>query len=196
VFQFGALADLFSRESQALDPLRAAYCRARYQEGIALLRLMPVALALRLDGVPVSLGAVTGADKFKPTWQALAAGSPKSAYTFMNYLAVAPKPANNNTVATVAVCQNIPVDTGNNFVQVARDDLDTIVDYAQHLAMLKAGGEEFYQTISLYQNLQKRAALYNSKLKESGFFEMPQLDLATQDERRNPRFLKGAEPQP
>lgn len=195
VFQFGAMADLFSRESLSADPLRAAYCRARYEEGIGLLRLMPVILALRLNEVPMSIGAVTGGDHYNPLWQTVAAGSPASAYTFMNLLAFSPMPANNNFTATVSVTRNI--DTGNNFVQVARDDLDTIIDYAQHLAMLKQGGEEFYKTIPLYQNMQRKAASYNGKLYEMGFFELDQLDLATLEERsRNPRFQKGSEPSP
>lgn len=194
VFQFGAMADLFSRESLAQDPLRAAYCRARYTEGLGLMRMLPVLLDLRINDVPFSVGSVIGGDKFNPTWQSKAAGAPKSAYTFMNMFAVGPKPDSDTAYSAQAtVCQNAPVN--EFYIQVARDDLDTIVDYAQHLGMFKQGGQEFYQSIALYQNMQRKAASYNGKLREMGFFEMPQLDLSTEDERRNPRFIKGSEPQ-
>ena len=196
VFTWGALSDLFSRESLAQDPLRAAYCRARYQEGIGLMRLLPVAVALKLNDRPMSIGAVTGGDKYNPTWQAKAAGPPKSFYEFMNFLAVAPKPDSDTAYSvTVTVCKNIPVN--EFYVQVPRDALDTIIDYTQHLAMLKQGGQEFYQSVVLYQNLQRNAALYNGKLREMGFFEMPQLEFSVLEEKnRNPRFISGSAPQP
>lgn len=195
VFTFGAMSDLFSRESLAQDALRSAYCRARYQEGLGLMRILPVAIALRLNDKPISIGAVTGGDKYNATWQAQAAGAPKSCYEFMNYLAFAPKPdSDTNYSVTVTVCKNMPVD--EFYVQVPRDDLDTIIDYAQHLAMLKQGGQEFYQSIALYQNLQRKAYQYNSKLREMGFFEMPQLEFSVLEERnRNPRYQRGTEPQ-
>ncbi len=194
VFTFGALGDLFSRESLAQDTLRAAYCRARYQEGLGLMRMMPVAVTLRYNDKPVSIGSVTGADKFNARWQAEAAGAPRSFYEFMNYLAVAPKPDNDTDYSVaITVCKNMPVD--EFYVQVPHDDLDTVIDYAQHLGMLKRGGQEFYQSIALYQNLQRKTSQYNSKLKEMGFFEMTQLDFATLEETRNPRYQKGSEPQ-
>lgn len=193
VFIFGALADLFARESLAQDPLRAAYCRARFEEGVGLMRLTPVLLDLRINDRPVSVGSVNGGDRFNPLWQAKAAAAPTSFYTFMNLLGVGPKPNSSPYGARAVVCRNI--DITNFYVQVPRDALDVVIDYAQHLAMLKEGGQEFYQTISLYQNLQRQCALYNSKLREMGFFEMPQLDLSILDENeRNPRYSKGAEP--
>lgn len=194
VFTFGALGDLFSRDGLAQDPLRAAYCRARYQDGLAAMRLMPVALDLRFNDKRVSLGAVTGGDKYYPTWQTQAAGSPKSFYEFMNYLAVGPKPDSDTAYGVaVTVCKNMPVDEA--YVQVPADDIDTIIDYAYHLAMLKQGGQEFAQSIPMYQNLQRKAAQYNGKLREMGFFEMPQLELSVLEERnRNPRYQRGSEP--
>ena len=84
VLKWGALGDLLGRESNASDTLRAAYCRARYMEGIALLRMMSIVLAVRINDKPVSVGAVKGGDTYNATWQAKAAGAPKSVYDFMN----------------------------------------------------------------------------------------------------------------
>jgi hypothetical protein len=194
VFTFGALADLFSRDSLAEDKLRASYCRARYKEGLALMRMMPVLLDFRLNDVPMSVGALTGGDRYNATWQAQAAGPPTSIYTFMNLMAVAPMPDSSVAYgAKATVCRNI--DVSQTYVQVPRDDLDTVIDYAQHLAKLKQGGQEFYGTVPLYQNLQRKCAQYNGKLKEMGFFEIPQLELSTLEESaRNPRYIKGSGP--
>jgi len=60
--------------------------------------------------------------------------------------------------------------------------------------MFKQGGQDFMATIPLYQNLQKKAAEYNGKLKEMGFFSMPQLDIASNQERQSARYLPGTGP--
>ena len=191
VIKWGALLDLLSRESNSKDELRAAYCKQRYEEGLKLLGMMPTVLALRMNNIPLAVDAVRNGDDFNPGWQAAAAGPPTSAYLAANLLALAPMPdSSTNYSATVSVCQNAPI--GAQFIQVARDDFDSIIDYAQHLAMLKVGGAEFAATIPLYQKFQAKAAQYNSKLLSMGFFEMPQLELGQREEHRNPRYVAGA----
>ena len=192
VLKYGALMDLFSRESNAADPYRTEYCRRRYEEGKALLFSNPVILAARINNRPKDVTAIRGADDYNPSWQALTAGAPRSLYSAANLLAVAPKPDAGPYSCTVTVCQNAPWDA--TYVQVARDDYDTILDLSQHIGMLKQGGEEFFKTIALYQRAQRQAALYNSKLKEMGFFEMAQLETSTEQERRTARYLPGEQP--
>lgn len=193
VMKWGALMDLLSRESNSKDELRAQYCKARYQEGLALLESMPTALAFRMNNVPVALDAVKNGDDFNPAWQSQAGGYPMSAYAFGNLIALGPMP-NSSTAysATVSVVRNAPV--VGPYIQVARDCFDAIIDYAQHLAMFKAGGTEFVATIALYKNFQKKASQYNGKLKEMGFFEMPQLELSVAQEQQNRRYLPGTGP--
>jgi hypothetical protein len=194
VFKWGALFDLLSRESNSKDEPRAAYCKARYEEGLALLENSPLLLALRLDNIPMAIDSVTNGDAFNPLWQSAAAAKPKSAYVDGDLIAFAAKPDNSYT-ATVAVCQNAPVPVApTDFIQVARDDFDSIIDYAQHLALFKSGGQEFSATLPLYQKFQRKAAQYNGKLKEMGFFEMPQLDISQLNEMRNARYLPGTGP--
>ena len=210
VFKWGALMDLLSGESNAKDTLRAEYCKARYQEGLALLESMPTALALRMNNIPMTLDAVRNGDDFNPSWQSAALtwaeisehwedvdfswaapeGPPKQGYAAGNLIAFSPLAAEFSV--TVSVCQNAPV--GGTYVQVARDCFDAVIDYAHHLAMLKQGGAEFVATIPLYQRFQKKAAQYNSKLKEMGVFEMPQLELSMAQEQQSPRYSLGAGP--
>lgn len=218
VLKYGALMDLFSRESSANDPFRAEYCRQRYEEGKTLMRMMPTVLALRLNNQPVSVGTIKGADAYNPLWQAqngptypfsspsfpFAPGNfpfapsavsalPTSFYNIGNLLAVTPIPyLTNSASVTVSVCQNAPLNA--TYVQVARDDFDTVLDLCQHIAMLKQGGAEFAKTVPLYQRAQRQAALYNSKLREMGFFSMDQLDISTEDERRQARYSPGVTP--
>jgi hypothetical protein len=211
VFKWGALMDLLSRESNAKDSLREEYCKARYQEGLALLENMPTALALRVNNIPMALDAVRNGDDFNPGWQSAALtwaeitehwadadftwaaplGPPRSAYAAANFISLTPLAGGYSV--TVSVVQNAPI--VGTYVQVARDDFDAIIDYAHHLAMFKTGGTEFQATIPLYQRFQRKAAQYNGKLKEMGFFSMPQLELSTREETVNARYLPGSGPQ-
>jgi hypothetical protein len=187
VVKWGAMFDLFSRESNAKDSLRAEYCRKRFEEGMALLEMMPTVLACRINNIPIAVDPVRAGDDFNPSWQSASAGAPLSIYSAANQLAIAPMPdVTGKYSALVSVVQNAPV--GGTYVQVARDDFDSIIDYAQHLAMLKQGGAEFAATIPLYQRFQRKAAQYNSKLKEQGFFSMDQLEISQEQEVRSPRY--------
>lgn len=197
VVKWGALADLLSRESPAKDTTRAEYCRKRYEEGLALLENAPLVLAARFGNVPAAVDSLDSADKFNPGWQDQAPGVPSSMYNARNMVAVAPAPDGNLVYsATISVCQNCPVpSTPGDFIQIAKDCYDSILDIAQHLAAFKMGGDEFMRTIPLYQKAQKKAAEYNGKLKEMGFFEMPQLDLSQLQEQQGGRYLPGTAPQ-
>lgn len=186
VFKWGALMDLLGHESNAQDALRAEYCRRRFQEGLALLEMMPTLLELRVNNIPLTVSAVRNGDRFNAGWQAAAQGPPKSAYLTANLLGISPAPDAGAYSITATVAENAPLDA--TYVQVARDDFPAVLDYAQHLAMFKQGGEEFAKSVALYQNFQKKAAQYNAKLKEMGFFLMDQQDLGTEEERFNSRF--------
>ncbi len=196
VVKWGALADLLGMSGPAADPLRAQYCEKRWQEGVQIAKEAPTVLDARLNNVPLQISTLYELDTLSPTWQN-APGQPDTvAMAGMNMLVLSPPPDGVYSM-TLDIVQNTPVPALTSTALVlSRDIQDAIIDESQHIAAFKQGGEEFYQTIALYQNLQRRAALYNSKLREMGFFEMPQLDLAVLDERRNPRFQKGAEPQP
>lgn len=186
IIKWGALADLLGRESNAKDPLRAQYCRQRFEEGLGLLMNASAVLAARINDQPVLVDGVRNGDDFQPRWQALAASTPKTVYTAgLNLIAFAPKPDAMPYSATLSVVQNMPI--GAN-IQVDRGDYDAILDYAQHLALFKAGGQEFAETVIMYQRFLKRASLYNSKLSELGQFQKPMYELSQLEQERNPVY--------
>jgi hypothetical protein len=216
VFKWGALWDLLSRESNSKDSIRAEYCKRRYLEGLSLMENAPTTLALRLNNIPMGVDAVRNGDDFNPSWMGIGltwaevtetwnqatftwastAGIPNVAYSMANLLAFGPAPSvGANYSATVSLVQNAPVPMNpGDFIQVSRDDFDTIIDYAHHLAMFKAGGAEFLATVTLYTGMEKKAAWYNGKLKEMGFFSMDQLEIGTWQESRSPRYAVGTGP--
>lgn len=186
--KFGALARLFGRESLAKDPLREQYCQKRFDEGMGLLNQASALVAERKNDLPMPVDAVRNGDDFNPLWQAAAEGTPTSAYTAgLNLVAFGPMPDNSTAYsATCSVVENAPV--GGTYVQVARNDYDAVLGYAQHLAMIKAGGQEFMATIPLLSGFFAQASLYNSKLKGMGQFAVPMYEVSQLPEQRDPRF--------
>ena len=189
VIKWGVLADLLSRESNAKDELRAKYCEMRYQQGIAALRIAPSILYARVDNIPMDVQSVQDLDNFRPTWQAEPQQMPDTIATAgLNMLTLAPAPDIPYDI-TIGVVSNAPIPANDgDLVQVSREDLEALGDYAQHIASFKMGGSEFMSTIPLLDRFHKRAALYNSKLNELGEYTKPTYDLGQLQSEANPVF--------
>ena len=194
VVKWGALADLFSRESNARDPLRAQYCNQRYQMGVKLLASAPAILAMRIGNAVLQIDSVADADAYRTGWEGEAPGAPNGAfYSGLNLVGVAPIPDTNPYSFTVTVVENAPVpSTDGDFLQVARDDIDVVLDYAQHLAAFKMGGAEFTATMPLLERFLTKASISNAKLKEMGEFTTALYALGQVQEHRAPRIPEEA----
>jgi hypothetical protein len=191
--KWGALADLFSRESNAQDPLRAQYCETRYRQMCAILRdSAPALLAMRVNNVPAQVSSVRGSDLYNTSWEGADPGVPRSvSYSGMNLFALNP-PADSgiNGVPydlTVTVVENAPIPVLDaDQVQVAREDLDALLDYCVHIAMIKAGGADFMATVPLFKRFMKQATLYNRKLSEFGEYTDTLMGMAVRERNLNP----------
>jgi hypothetical protein len=191
--KWGALADLFSRESNAQDPLRAQYCEQRYRQLCAILRdSAPALLAMRVNNVPAQVSSVRGSDLYNTLWEGADPGVPRSvSYSGMNLFALNP-PADTgiNSVPydlTLTVVENAPIPTlDDDMVQVAREDLDAVLDYCVHIAAVKMGGADFTSTMPLFQRFMKQAALYNRKLAEFGEYTDTLMGMAVRERNLNP----------
>ena len=162
VVKFGALADLLQGDGLALDPHRAAYCEARWQEGLRLARTTPVVLAARIDDLPCTIGAVSDADVYSPTWQ-LVTGVPKKVLlSGQNLVAIWPPPGGTGGpwAITLDVVRNAPVPalTGD-ILQISQDVYDTILDYSQHLALFKEGPGQLELATALYDRAARAAGI-------------------------------------
>lgn len=190
VIKWGALADLLSRESNAKDVLRAGYCEQRYRAGLRMLAAAPALLAMRIANATLQVDAVRSADLYRTGWEAETPAQPTTVLqSGLNMLALASPPDAIYSL-TATVVQNAPVPAApGDPVQVARDDLDAVIDYAQHLAAFKQGGAEFSATASLLQRFLAQAQSYNSKLAELGEFTTTLFGLSQREERANPRMV-------
>ncbi len=190
--KWGALADLLGRESNAKDMLRAKYSMQRFNEGLGVLNESPAVLSARLNNIPLQVDAVTSGDDFNVGWQGAAQGPPMRLYLAgLNMIGFAPAPDSQPYGAVLSVVQNMPVPIGGgDLIQVGRDDYDSVLDEAQHLAMYKAGGTEFSDTFPLHANFIKRCTVYNSKLRTLGQFQKPIYEISQLDEERHPRYAE------
>jgi hypothetical protein len=195
VLKWGALADLLGKESNAKDLLRAKYAEGRYKQGLALLSAASAVLAIRANNAPLQIDALKSADLYNPTWQGQAQGPPTEAMTAgLNLIAIPPPDAGPYSL-TATVVENAPVPIlVSDCLQVTQDVFDVILDYAQHLAMFKCGGEEFLATQPLLQRFMQLAALYSSKLAEQGEFTKILYAISQDEANMNPRYTPDSDP--
>jgi len=196
VLKWGALADLLSRESNAKDPSRAAYCEQRYRMGTSLLSTAPAILAMRVGNVPLQIDAITAGDQYNTSWEMSTPGAPQTIYTAgMNILAASPVSDIGPYSLTATVVRNAPLPSlPGDYLQCGRDDLDAIIDYAQHLAAFKMGGLEFTATLPLFQRFLKQASQYGLKLAELGEYTSVIFGQAQRDDQMHPRMAPTQEP--
>lgn len=163
VVQFGALADLLSQDGTALDPARAAYCEQRWRQGIVAAARAPVVLTGRINDQTVRLGSVPEADSYRPLWQSVN-GAPDTLLTAgQNLVACVPPPDTPGPGAygiTLDVVAHMAVPTaGGDFLQILPDQLDTLLDYAQHLALFKEGPGVLEGSLALLDRFMRAAGV-------------------------------------
>jgi len=198
VIKWKALAELLGREAEPKDTIRQTYCEMRYQQGVKLLSLAPAMLALRIGNQPIFLDSVKSADAYQPSWEGQAQGTPNlGLIAGLNLIALAPPAKAGNFSVTATVVENAPVPfLVSDCVLLTVDLVDVILDYAQHLASFKMGGEEFKETFALYDRFIKQALLYSSKLGAQSAFHRELVAMSQKQELHEPRYKEDEEEAP
>lgn len=194
VVEYGALADLLSKEGQANDPLRAQYAEQRYQQGVQLARLFASVMTLQVNDVPVGLDALDDWDTYDSPWQNTSGEPMGGAMAGFNILGLNKVPDGVYGLS-VDVVQKAPIPVDDAaLVQVGQEDLDAILAIAEHAGDFKMAGAEFSQSVKLYQQAMAQAAIYNGRLMEAAPFELELRDRESQEEdKRGRRRPKPAE---
>ena len=172
---FGAMSDLLSNDSPGRDPARAAYCEARYQEGVGLAKIAPSVMLAAVNGVPVWIGSVFELDAFMASWQSTPGAPGFAGMCGRNMAALGTIPDGAYGV-TMDVVSSIPVPAADaDYLQADRGNLDAILDEAQHLASFKLGGAEFAASEQLHKNFLAAAGNENARLKNQAFYRQAML---------------------
>lgn len=167
VIEFGALADLLGRESEATDRERADYCLKRYQDGLLLLQKTPWIMLGNVNGVACSVDSLEETDRYSVGWdQNPSSFGPVIVTAGIDFLAA---PVGSSVGLTVL--GNAPLlDSTGEFLQVSRDSWNSVLDLSQSLASLKMGGAEWKQALELESRAIQFCAGENSRLKSIGAF--------------------------
>ena len=193
VVKWGALADLLQGDGLALDPQRAGYCEIRWQQGIMAAKAASVVLAGQIAGASSQIGPLSDADAYSPLWQ-LVPGTPESLLVAgQTLLAVWPPPGavGGPWTITLDVVRNAPIPTaGGDILQIGGDVYDTILDYAQHLAVLKDGPGALQLSMPLLERVLKVVGVQLELQQASQPARAPILGQTRQDERTKPRELE------
>jgi hypothetical protein len=89
---------------------------------------------------------------------------------------------------TLDVVRNAPIPAvDGDYVQIGREEVEAIIDYAQHLAEFKQGSYELQASAEGWNGLVKMAALKNSRLAASTKLMNEMLGRATEEEVKRPR---------
>jgi hypothetical protein len=163
--KWGAMAELMAKSGQARD-LRAQHCKKRYEAGIAIARAYPQIIQARIGSTPVLVDSINNLDAFKVDWQNEAPGTPDIvAVAGHNLVALSPVPDGVHTI-TLDVVRKTDIPTGgDDFVEIGREDLDGILNYAQHIATFKIGGLEFDLTQWQASDFMQEAVLRNQLMR-------------------------------
>ena len=79
--------------------------------------------------------------------------------------------------STMDVIRNTPVPVLDaDFLQIGREQLDSILDYAEHLAAFKMAGAEFAATVRQSNNFLLAAMQYNWRLAAAATYAVPTRD--------------------
>ena len=162
---YGALADVLAQEAESTDMQRSAYCLERYNDMRAMMQQSNWLLQAPANGVVTPVTALADMDTLGVNWQQSLRNLPAIIVAGMDFFA--PVPGSQSLAVTVV--GNAPLlDSTGVYVQVSRDDWQSILDYAQHVAMLKTN--DWSSSMSLLQSFYRAVATRNRRWETYGIF--------------------------
>lgn len=167
VLEYGALADLLNRESEAKDAERASYCAKRYLDGLVLMQKTPWIELGKVNGQAVSCDSIYSMDQYDCNWDSNPTGfGPVIVTGGIDFFAA---PINCNIGLTVL--GNAPVPSvGTDYLQVSRSDWEIVILLAQSRSLFKMGGQEWKYGLDLEKQAIQACAAENSRLQSLGAF--------------------------
>ena len=181
VVKFGALADLLGKDSPARDTARATYCEQRYQDGADLARRASSVINCTIGNRQCRVGSLYDMDAFTPNWHNRIGTPNRMGMAGMNILSPGCVPDTQYGIA-VDIVQNAPVASSSADLGLSPSVADALIDYAEHLAAFKMGGEEFTATMPQYQNFMRLAGVNNDRYTANAQFATTLRDRETREE--------------
>lgn len=129
---------------------------------------------VELNGVALATSSLYDLDYGQPAWESdVCTGTDlpqASAFVGLNQFVIWPADSGNTDSLVVEGVAPAPVLTSIGTVDLGQDELVTILDYAQHIAMFKEGGQEFDASQEQFKEFLKEAGERNAVLMQSSKF--------------------------
>lgn len=187
--KFGILADIFNNEGVFHDPVRAAYCNKRWQEGILIGRNYTTALLARINGDKIiNMDSLGNVDLYSDDTKVRTAPTVLG-FGGLNIFRTDVIPSEVQYTIGITVNSNAPLpQTDANFIKVDLEYIDTIADYVVHLAKFRNGAHEVATTNNLKDNFLRVAVNHNRRLLQAGITFDNLLMMAKKQESEQPRI--------
>lgn len=155
--KYAAIDDLVGGDGLGRAPELSQYAEQRWQRGLQDLMAYQSIVWSTVGGRRVTISSLAELDAQRPTWQQ-SQGAPRSLHLLnWNRFAVNPVP-DGAYVIELEIVRKAPIPTADDdYIQVGREQIDALLDYAQHVAMIKCQGVEFSQSMPLLEAAQQNA---------------------------------------
>lgn len=192
VAMYGALADVLANSPEGRDSARAKYCVQRYEQGRNAMLKLPWLIEASVAAIPVDTPSYKEMDSWLQNWeQRQEIDDPQIVVGGIDLVALAPfVPVNGATVSSVlTVVGNAPIPASDSdYVELSRDGVDAILNYAQHVASFKMGGRDFALTLPLYAQFEAYCRQKNAQYAALGIFRPELLLEGNRADQVDPRF--------
>lgn len=170
VLKYRTLADLFGEDGLARAPQMAQYCEMRFQDGLEAMGRY-LSILWQNDGGPRGqVSTVAQFDQNRPKWRYETTGTPRSVGQLnWNTIGVRPKPT-GQFVMTFEAIRKAPIPVSDSdFIQVGREHISAIYDYAVHIALIKSQGVEFEISMPRYESAKAMAEEYRLQVASQSY---------------------------
>lgn len=189
--KWGVLADLLNME-RAVDVDRAAYCEARWQEGIDNCKIAPSMYNMEVNGQQVITTSLSELDTFNPEWQNITGQPNTVGAAGFDLIALSPVPDGIYSVTAEVTRKAIIPAADDDYIQIGKEYMDILLDYCVHLATFKQGGETFLSTKPQFESFMAAAQGRNNRLRAQAFYLDDATRQGTREQERRPREMATA----
>ena len=107
----------------------------------------------------------------------------------IDFIAIAPFATDGQITSVLTVIGNAPVPVNDSDqIQISRDGVDAVLNYAQHIASFKMGGKDFALTVPLFEQFEAYCRMKNSQYAALGIFRPDMLLEGNRNDIIDPRF--------
>lgn len=194
---YGALADVLANSPEGRDSMRSKYCLQRYEQLKKAMLSLPWLIEASVASVSVDTPSFNEMDAWLQNWEMRQApDDPQIVVGGIDLVALAPLVTGSSpsVEAVLTVVGNAPIPASESaYVQLSRDGVDAVLNYAQHAASFKQAGKDFALTLPLFDQFEAYCRAKNSQYAALGIFRPALLMEGNRGALISPRFEREEE---